>query len=305
IVYGSSKIFNKYRKLLNIEEATQNLFFYIKSADSQNPKRVNLINCWEDDFAIQPGVPTEESGKASWLSLKMATEDLKKGWIDAVVTCPINKKNMQSDEFNFPGHTEFFAHHFGNGKDALMFMIADQLRIAVATGHVPLAKVSGLLSKELIFEKLMTMNNSLKRDFNLTKPRIAVLGLNPHAGEEGLLGNEEQEVIIPAIEQFKEKGNYVFGPFPADGFFGANMQKSYDAVLAMYHDQGLVPFKTIEFENGVNFSAGLSVVRTSPDHGTAYSLAGKNKASVNPLREAVYLAVKVLANRKDFVTYKN
>jgi 4-hydroxythreonine-4-phosphate dehydrogenase len=307
IVYASSKLFNKYRKYISNEEQIQNNFFYIKSAaDNQNPKKVNLINCWEDDFPIDPGIPTLESGKAAWLSLKMATEDLKKGWIDAIVTCPINKKNIQSDEFNFPGQTEYFAYHFGNGKNPLMLMVANQLRIALVTSHVPLEKVSSLIKKELIIEKLEILIQSLKRDFNIYKPKIAVLGLNPHAGEGGMLGQQEQDEIVPAIQAMKEKGNYIYGPFSSDGFFGANMQKSYDAVLAMYHDQGLIPFKTLEFDNGVNFTAGLPIVRTSPDHGTAYTLAGKNKASVNPLREAVFLAIKILKNRKESVQlYKN
>ncbi len=293
IIYGSTKIFNRYKKLLGFEDQS---YFHIKTADQFNAKRVNLIHCWEDDFEIEPGKVTETAGKCAWLSLKAATEDLKKGWIDAIVTAPINKHNIQNDEFKYPGHTEFFAENFSKGPN-LMFLCGETLKVGVVTGHIPLKDVASAISKENIITKLQVMTDSLKKDFGILKPKIAVLGLNPHAGEDGLLGDEEKNIIRPAIEEFKSKGNLTFGPYPADGFFGQLLHSKFDAVLAMYHDQGLIPFKTLAFENGVNFTAGLSVVRTSPDHGTAYDIAGKGIADESSFRHAVLLACDILKNR--------
>lgn len=298
IIYGSSKILAKYRKLFNYEEQHQNTFLNIKSTEQHSPKRVNVLNCWEEDHAVEPGKVTERAGLCAWKSLKDATEDLKKGWIDAIVTNPINKANIQNDEFKFPGHTEFFAHNFAVGTDSLMFLVAEDLRVGVVTGHIPLKDVASSISQERISSKLNLMLQSLKKDFAIHKPRIAVLGLNPHAGEDGLLGAEEKEIIIPVINDFKNKGHYIFGPYPSDGFFGKMLHRKFDAVLAMYHDQGLIPFKTLAFENGVNYTAGLSIVRTSPDHGTAYDIAGKNIANENSLREALYLVCEIFKNRR-------
>lgn len=298
IIYGSNKILQKYRKLLNADDNQNLQFFYIKSADQHNNKKANLINCWEEDHPIEPGKVTDVAGKCAYAALKLATEDLKKGWIDAIVTCPINKANIQNEEFKFPGHTEYFAHHFGQGKDNLMLMVHEDLRVAVATGHIPLSKVSQALTKELITAKLSIFLQSLKKDFAKNKPKIALLGLNPHAGESGLLGSEENDVIIPVIEEFKKKGEYVFGPYPADAFFGNKQDRKFDGVLAMYHDQGLIPFKSLAFESGVNFSAGMPIVRTSPDHGTAYDIAGKGLADENSLRQAIFLVSEIFANRR-------
>ncbi|HTF82671.1 MAG TPA: 4-hydroxythreonine-4-phosphate dehydrogenase PdxA [Cytophagales bacterium] len=298
IIYGSSKILQKYRKLLNTEDNQSQQFFYIKSADQHNNKKINLINCWEEDHHIEPGKVTEIAGKCAYAALKLATEDLRKGWIDAIVTCPINKANIQSEEFKFPGHTEYFAHHFSQGKENLMLMVHDELRVAVVTGHMPLSKVPQALTKELLASKLSVFFQSLKSDFAKNKPKVALLGLNPHAGESGLLGSEENDIIIPVIEEFKKKGEYVFGPYPADAFFGNKLDRKFDGVLAMYHDQGLIPFKALAFDSGVNFSAGMPIVRTSPDHGTAYDIAGKGVADENSLRQAIFLVTEIFGNRR-------
>ncbi len=281
VIYGSGKVINRYRQLLDLKDWQ---FFTIQKIEQINHKQVNVINCMNDqNLEVQPGTITPDGGKLALESLKRAVEDLKAGKIDALVTAPINKHNIQSDEFKFPGHTEYLAEAFGT-KDVLMFMVSDDLKIGVATGHLPLEQVKQNINKELIINKLEQIKTSLKRDFGIQKPRIAVLGLNPHAGENGLLGNEEKEIINPAIVEFKKKGNIVFGPFPADGFFGTSAWKNYDAVLTMYHDQGLMPFKMIAFENGVNFTAGLPKVRTSPDHGTARRMTLQEKILLTNLR---------------------
>jgi 4-hydroxythreonine-4-phosphate dehydrogenase len=296
VIYGSGKVINRYRQLLEIKDWQ---FFTIQKIDQINHKQVNVINCMNDqNLEVQTGAITPEAGKLALESLKRAVEDLKAGKIDALVTAPINKHNIQSDEFKFPGHTEYLAEAFGT-KDVLMFMVSDELKIGVVTGHLPLEQVKKNINKELITKKLEQIKSSLKRDFGIQKPRIAVLGLNPHAGENGLLGNEEKEIIQPAIEDFRKKGNIVFGPFPADGFFGTAAWKNYDAVLAMYHDQGLMPFKMIAFENGVNYTAGLPKVRTSPDHGTAYDIAGKNIADESSMMHAIYTAIDIAKNRQE------
>lgn len=299
VIYGSGKVINRYRQLLEIKDWQ---FFTIQKIEQINHKQVNVINCMNDQtLEVQAGAITAEAGKLALESLKRAVEDLKSGKIDALVTAPINKHNIQSDEFKFPGHTEFLANTFDT-KEVLMFMVSDELKIGVVTGHLPLEQVKKNINKELITKKLEQIKTSLKRDFGIQKPRIAVLGLNPHAGENGLLGNEEKEIIQPAIEDFKKKGNIVFGPFPADGFFGTAAWKNYDAVLAMYHDQGLMPFKMIAFENGVNFTAGLPKVRTSPDHGTAYDIAGKNQADESSMINSIYTAIDIAKKREELST---
>nr|MDQ3395111.1 4-hydroxythreonine-4-phosphate dehydrogenase PdxA [Bacteroidota bacterium] len=232
----------------------------------------------------------------SYMALKKVTENLKAGLIEAVVTAPINKKNIQNEAFNFPGHTEYFTEHFGSN-ESLMLLVNDGLRVGVVTGHIPLKDVCNDVTTEKLSEKIRIFENSLKKDFGIQKPKIAVLGLNPHAGEDGVLGKEEIELISPVIEGFRKKGSFVFGPYPADGFFGMMQFKKFDGVLAMYHDQGLIPFKTLAFETGINFTAGLSIVRTSPDHGTAYSIAGKNIANESSMREAIYLVSDILNAR--------
>jgi 4-hydroxythreonine-4-phosphate dehydrogenase len=261
---------------------------------------VNIITCWEEDHEIQPGKTTVEAGRMALISLQRATEDVLAGRLDGVVTSPINKHNMQSDEFRFPGHTEFFTEKSG-AKDSLMLMCSEEMRIGVVTGHIPLASVSSALSKEKILSKINILYKSLRNDFGIQKPRIAILGLNPHAGESGMIGNEEQEMIVPLLEDLKNKGILVFGPYSADGFFGKQLFRKFDAVLALYHDQGLAPFKALSFDSGVNFTAGLPFTRTSPDHGTAYDIAGKNQANEESFRQAVFLAVDVVKARKPAV----
>jgi len=298
VLYGSVKILSRYRKLLNLEEIQ---LHSIRSIDQLIHKRVNVFNCWDENLEIDPGKSKPEAGQAAYLALKTAVADLKNKTIDAIVTAPINKHNIQNEAFKFPGHTEYFAHEFGS-TDGLMFLVSDRLRVAVATGHIPLEKVKAAITKELILKKIKLMEHSLRHDFGIAKPRMAVLGLNPHAGEDGLLGSEEKEMINPAISELRHKGMLVYGPLPADGFFGTGSYHKFDGILAMYHDQGLIPFKTIAFENGVNFTAGLPIVRTSPDHGTAYNIAGKNTADETSMREAIYTACDVVKNRREYIS---
>ena len=295
IVYGHTKVASYHRKALGISDFTFNV---IGSAEAANPKKANLINCWEEDVKIELGVANETGGKYALLSLEKATEDLIGGQIDALVTAPINKHNIQSENFSFPGHTEYLQER-SKSKDVLMFLMNDNLRVGVVTGHIPVADVPQSITKEKIVKKLQLMNESLKKDFWIEKPKIAVLGLNPHAGDNGLLGKEEQEIISPAIQEAFDKGIICFGPFPADGFFGKGSYKQFDGVLAMYHDQGLIPFKTIAFGSGVNYSAGLSVVRTSPDHGTGYDIAGKDLADPSSFIEAIFAAIHIVKNRRE------
>lgn len=298
VVYGSSKVASYHRKTVDVKDFMFNL---VKNADQAKEKRVNIINIIEDDIKIDLGTSTEIAGKMALLSLDQAVDDLKKHNIDVLITAPINKSNIQSANFNFPGHTEYLAQKFAK-KDFLMLMVADNLKIGTVTGHIPLKDVASGLSKDLIINKIKILNKSLIEDFAVRKPKIAVLGLNPHAGDCGLLGKEEQNIIIPAINSAFEENILAFGPFPADGFFGSNEYKKYDGVIAMYHDQGLIPFKTLAFDAGVNYTAGLPIVRTSPAHGTAYDIAGKDIASPESFKEAVLLAVKIFKNREEFKT---
>lgn len=295
VIYASTKILSYYRKLMKAEEFN---YSQVKKGDHFYSKKVNVVNCWEEIIEINPGTPTAESGKSAFLAIKKATEDLKAKTIDAVVTAPIDKKNIQNDEFKFAGHTEYFAQQF-EAKDSLMLLSSGSLRVGVVTGHIPISKVSDKLTKELVTSKIFTLINSLKVDFGISKPKVAVLGLNPHAGEGGLIGSEENDIISPAIQDIKNKGNLIYGPFPADGFFGTGQYQKYDGILAMYHDQGLVPFKTLAFDTGVNFTAGLSIVRTSPDHGTAFNIAGKNVADETSLRSAIYQALDIVKSRRE------
>ncbi len=295
IIYGSPKVASFYRKNMDIQNFNLNI---INSVEDLNPKKVNIINCADDDVKVELGQSTPEAGKAALKALEMATADLKRGALDAFVTAPINKENIQSDTFHFPGHTEYLEENFGTGKPALMLLINDVMRVAVVTGHIPISKVPQAITAELIKEKLLVFNTCLKKDFNIIRPRIAVLGLNPHAGDKGVIGNEESEIIVPALKMAEKEGVLCFGPYPADGFFGSGHFSKFDGILAMYHDQGLVPFKALSMENGVNYTAGLSIIRTSPAHGTAYDLAGKNKASEESFRQAIYMAYDVYHTRK-------
>jgi 4-hydroxythreonine-4-phosphate dehydrogenase len=296
VIFGSQKTASFHRKALNIEDFS---FNQIKDISEVNHKRANIINVYDDEPVVELGKQTETGGKYAFLSLEAAAYALAQKKIQVLVTAPINKENIQSPDFNFPGHTEYLDDKFGDG-NSLMFLVSDTLRVAVATGHIPVTKVANALSPELILKKIQVLHKSLIQDFEVRRPKIAVLGLNPHAGDNGVIGNEEQSIINPAINKAREEGMLVYGPYPADGFFGNGTFKNFDAVLAMYHDQGLIPFKTIAFNSGVNFTAGLPVVRTSPDHGTAYDIAGKNVASEESFREAVYKAVDIYKTRKEY-----
>jgi len=294
IIFGSTKVLSFYRKLLNFED-----FHYsqLRSISELDHRKVNVVNCWPDMIEIKVGQVTEEAGNCAYLALREAVNYLKEDKIDAIVTAPINKKNIQREGFKFVGHTDFISEELGVDEN-LMLMINEDLRIGVVTAHIPIDEVSKSLSQEIVEIKLNIMIKALKNDFGIDKPRVALLGLNPHAGEDGLLGREESEIIEPVISKFKNKGHLVFGPFPSDGFFGTLQYQKYDGILAMYHDQGLIPFKMLGFESGVNYTAGIPKVRTSPDHGTAYSIAGKNIASPLSMREALYLASKTVKIRR-------
>ena len=277
-------------------DAAHLTFRQLRDAADIAPGRLNAVTCWDEDFALAPGQPSPATGQAARESLLAASRDLKAGLLDGLVTAPISKENTQADDFRFPGHTEFLTSYFG-AVASLMFLVDGDLRIATVTGHVPLKDVPTRLTAELLRTKIALLLKSLRQDFGILKPRIAVLGLNPHAGENGLLGREESDLILPVIKQFAHDGHLVFGPFPADGYFGTQQFRQFDATLALYHDQGLIPFKLMAFERGVNFTAGLPVVRTSPDHGTAYGIAGQYKADESSFRAAVYVACEVWKQR--------
>ncbi len=294
VVFGISKVASYHRKTLKISDFNFNL---IKRVMNANPKRANIINIYDREVKIELGHSTSIAGKMAFRSLESAIDSINKNEIDAIVTAPINKKNIQSDDFHFPGHTEYFAKKY-DVKDYLMLMVSKTIRVGVVTGHLPIKEVAGAFSEELILKKIKIMHHSLQRDFGLERPKIALLGLNPHAGDNGLIGNEEQEIIYPAIKKAFDEGMLVFGPYPSDGFFGAAKFKQFDGVLAMYHDQCMVPFKILSFDDGVNFTAGLPIIRTSPSHGTAYDIAGKDVASESSMRAAVYLACDIIKNRK-------
>lgn len=293
IIYGSPKVAAYHRKALNIEGLS---FNHIRNANEAHTKRINIINCMDDSVRVELGKSTREAGESSFNALDAACIDLEQGVIDVLVTAPINKDNIQSEHFSFPGHTEYLAQRFKTN-NYVMLMVSDTMKMGVVTTHVPLSEVSKNITKEAILSKLRIISHSLQQDFSITKPRIAVFGLNPHAGDNGLLGNEEIDIILPAILQAKKEGIIALGPYPADGFFGSNDYRKFDAILAMYHDQGLIPFKMASFEHGVNYTAGLPIIRTSPAHGTAYSIAGEDKASPASFRQAMFLAVDIFKNR--------
>jgi len=294
VIYGSSKVASYYRKTLDIMDVNFNL---IKRAEYANPKRANIINCYEREIKIEMGKQSEKAGELAYYALERAIEDLEKDKIDVLVTAPINKKSIQSEKFNFTGHTDYLASKY-NASDHLMFMVSNKIRIGILTGHVPISKVTEHISEEIVLDKIRAMNKSLKMDFGIRKPKIALLGLNPHAGDEGLIGNEEIEIIQPAINKATEEKILVFGPFAADGFFGSTKYNNFDGLLAMYHDQGMLPFKTLAFEEGINFTAGLPIIRTSPAHGTAFDIVGKNVASPDSFRQAIFAAIDIFRNRK-------
>ncbi len=295
IIYGSSKVVSYHKNIVSIDFQ----FHGTRSCDRLHTDRVNIVNCWQESVNITLGKPSEQSGQYAILSLEAAVKDLKAGLIDALVTAPINKNAMKMADFPFPGHTEYLSQSLGGG-ESLMLMVNDDLRIGLATNHLPLGEVTPTLTKELIISKLQIFEQSLKADFGMERPTIAVLGLNPHAGDEGVLGEEEEKMIRPAVVEMKKKGMLTMGPFPADGFFGSGQYRKFDGILAMYHDQGLIPFKLLSFGNGVNYTAGLSAVRTSPDHGTAYDLAGKNEADPSSFRNALFTAIDISRNRQQY-----
>jgi 4-hydroxythreonine-4-phosphate dehydrogenase len=275
----------------------------VRSAEEAQDDRINVVNCLNDEVRVEIGKSTPQGGEAALASLKAAVAELKNDRTAALVTAPINKSNLQSDQFRFPGHTEYLQSEFGDG-EVLMLMVSDSLRIGILTGHAPLADVPSLVTQDKIMSKLRLLNKTMPEDFNIYRPRIAVLSLNPHAGDNGLLGSEEQTVIIPALEKARSEGILAFGPYPSDGFFASDNYRKFDVALAMYHDQGMTAFKTLCFENGVNFTAGLSIVRTSPAHGTAYDLVGKNTASPESFRQAIYAACDIARNRKHHSSLK-
>ena len=294
IIYGSPKVMTYHRKALNLDTS----FSIINSASEVQHDRINVVSCNDDEVKVDLGKPSRESGKAAFDALERAMSEYKEGLYDVLVTAPIHKQMIQSESFTFPGHTEYIEQSVGEGAKALMVLASERLRVALVTAHVPVAKVASILTQELIQEKLQLFDASLKSDFGISAPRIAVLALNPHAGDGGVIGNEENTLISPAIKAMREQGILCYGPYPADGFMGNGSFTKFDGVLAMYHDQGLIPFKVLAMDEGVNFTAGLPLVRTSPDHGTAFDIAGKGEASESSFRQAVYMAIDIFRNRK-------
>jgi 4-hydroxythreonine-4-phosphate dehydrogenase len=295
ILFSSQKTVGYYRRVLGTEDFN---FNPIRDFKQVNTKKPNVFVCYEEEVVIEMGKSTPNGGKYALISLEKACEALKENNIDVLVTAPINKHNIQSDNFKFPGHTEYLASKFGFEKGAMMLMCSDDLRVGLVTGHIPVSKIASTITTERIYEKIVQLSKTLVQDFVIQKPKIAVLGLNPHAGDNGTIGNEDNEIVLPAIEKAKSENNIMaYGPFPADGFFGSGNYRKFDGVIAMYHDQGLIPFKALSFNNGVNFTAGLPVVRTSPDHGTAYEIAGRNIASEDSFKKAVYMAIDIFRNR--------
>jgi len=296
VLYGSSKVAAYHRKALEIENIT---FHNVRSPEEATPKKASIINCVDDEIRVELGKSTPAAGEAARIALMKAVDDLKHNRIQALVTAPINKQNIQSDDFRYTGHTEFLQDYF-DAEESLMLMCSELLNVGVVTSHIPVADIPGALSQEEISRKIRILDHTLTRDFGIRKPRIAVLGLNPHAGDGGILGDEEKEKIIPAIEETKADKLTVFGPFPADGFFGSGEFTRFDGILAMYHDQGLIPFKALVPTEGVNYTAGLPIIRTSPAHGTAYEIEGKNQARTGSFRKALFMASDIYKNRQLF-----
>lgn len=292
VVYASSKFALTYQKAIGVKNFN---FNFVSKNGKLNHKRPNLIDCWDEEPELNIGEETPHGGVYALKSLQATVNALEKNDVDAIVTAPINKHNIQSDTFNFPGHTEYLANAFSG--NSLMFMISGDIKIGVVTGHIALSDVASTINEDRITEKIDQIHLSLKHDFGIRRPKIAVLGLNPHSGDKGVIGSEDDVLIAPTIKKSFEQGKLVYGPYSADSFFASDVHKQFDAVLAMYHDQGLIPFKTLSFNKGVNFTAGLSVIRTSPDHGTAYDIVGKSLANPSSFREAIYLACKLYRNR--------
>ncbi|MBQ9339003.1 MAG: 4-hydroxythreonine-4-phosphate dehydrogenase PdxA [Paludibacteraceae bacterium] len=308
VVFGNLRFWKEYKKCINEDiqqlhiqsdtplRATGGEPVVISDVKAIKEGQINFINVYDDNVPFKPGESLPESGRAAYLSLSKACDALESGAADALLTAPINKENIQSDSFRFTGHTEYLTSRFAGGNDSLMMMVSEQMKVALVCNHVPLSKVASEVTEEHILKKLRVLSSTLTSDFLLRSPRIAVLALNPHAGDKGLLGDEEQTIITPAIQKAQAEGIEAYGPYTADGFFGSGSYTRFDAILAMYHDQGLIPFKSLDM-SGVNYTAGLPIVRTSPDHGTAYDLAGKGTASADSMRNALYLAIDVLKRR--------
>jgi 4-hydroxythreonine-4-phosphate dehydrogenase len=296
VIYGSPKVAAYHKKVLELETFN---FNQVRSVEEIDLHKVNIINCCDDNVRVELGKISEQAGEASFLALDHAVKDLRSRKIDALVTAPISKEAIQSKDFNFPGHTEYLAKQF-DIKEPLMLLISDGLRVGVVAGHVAISKLPEVITKDLILSKLKILHKSLIQDFACTNPRIAVLGLNPHASDNGLIGDEEARIIIPALREAENLRITALGPYAADGFFGSGQQYKFDAVLAMYHDQGLAPFKALTFERGVNFTAGLPFVRTSPGHGTAFDIAGQNIASCESFQQAIYYAVDIFKSRQNW-----
>ncbi len=293
VVYGSQGILSQYVKILNLEGLNFNRINDIKDIKIG---KINVINCWNEDHQINPGTATRESGDCAFSSLKAAVKDLKENSINALVTAPINKKNIQSEEFNFPGHTEYLMKEFDK-PDGLMVLTGEKLTVAALSGHVAFKEISDTVKKDRIIRSAKGLSKMLSQDMGIEKPRLAILGLNPHAGDNGLFGHEEEKEIIPAIQELKDRGILAFGPYGPDGFFGSGDFEKFDGILGMYHDQVLIPFKLMEFETGVNYTSGLGAIRTSPDHGTAFDIAGKNVANARSMKHAMFKALDILKHR--------
>lgn len=294
VIFCNNQLISSQKEHLNLE------LNQIKININQNPVsgKVNIINVWEDDFVTEFGKPTKESGTKSFLSLQEAVKALMNNKIDLLVTAPINKNNIQSEKFKFPGHTDYLAKQLGG--ESLMFMISDELKIGLITDHVPLKEISTHVTKQRIEQKFSLINESLKKDFGIQTPKIAVLSIDPHVGDGGVIGKDDRDILKPVLLEIASKNNLVFGPFSSDSFFGSGQYKKYDAVLAIYHDQGLIPFKTLSFGSGVNYTAGLNKVRTSPDHGTGYDIAGKGLADSTSFKNAIFSAIEILKSRQLF-----
>ncbi|TVZ56635.1 4-hydroxythreonine-4-phosphate dehydrogenase [Lutibacter sp. Hel_I_33_5] len=291
VIFGSTKVISYHKKALNLEIPVNG----INNINQLAHNKINLLNIWKEDIKIEIGNPTETSGKYAANSLEVAVTNLNEGAIDVLLTAPIDKENIQSESFNFPGHTEYLEDKLEG--ESLMILMSDNLRIGLITGHIPVSKIAETITPDLIKKKVAIMHASLKEDFAINKPKIAVLGLNPHCGDKGVIGKEDEEIIKPTVEEIKESGKIVFGPYAADGFFGSKTYQQFDGVLAMYHDQGLAPFKALSFGNGVNFTSGLNKIRTSPDHGTGFDIAGKGVANETSFKEALFTAIKIFKTR--------
>ena len=294
ILFASSKLISKHKKQLDLNVPINGISDFSQVIEH----KVNLFNIWKNDVEVVFGTASKTAGEYAFLSLKAAVESLNKGDIDVLVTAPINKDNIQSDDFNFQGHTEYLESEIEG--ESLMILMTNSLRVGLITGHIPIKDVANTITPELIEKKVAIMHDSLMKDFQIRKPKIAILGINPHCGDNGVIGDEDKDIVFPTIEKIQKTGKLVYGPFAADSFFGSKAYESFDGILAMYHDQGLAPFKTLSFGKGVNFTAGLESVRTSPDHGTAYEIAGKCEANADSFKEAVFSAIEIVKNRTEY-----